>query len=133
MDRRDKAQDVFLKTEHFLDRKATFGEAFPNIESLTVEVEESDWSGPVGHKSRYTQSNAGEYIDCRNSKCYDGGFRLGQQLRFMVEAGETTKEDTFYCQGYDGSPKGRKRYDRCDHRFEVKITIVYRGGSSGSK
>ncbi|MBY6278240.1 hypothetical protein [Symbiobacterium thermophilum] len=125
MRKRDKAQDVFLQTKHYLGRPGSFQEAFPTIKSLKVTVEEYD--GPwLDRTYHYDEHTAAQYINCHNPLCYNGGFNLGQQLWFMTEAGETTLEHTFFCQGYEGSPKGRIRYGSCDRRFKVKIEIVYR-------
>ena len=78
-DTRQKASDVFRETNFLLGEKVAFAKAFPSIETLRVEVEEDgegvryEW----GRVSVYTQDRAGEYINCSNSLCYNGGFRLG--------------------------------------------------------
>lgn len=127
MRKRDKAQDVFMQAKHYLGQPVSFREAFPSIQSLKVIVDEYD--GPWLDRSYYyDERTAAQYINCHNPMCYNGGFNLGQLLWFMTEKGETTLEDTLYCQGYEGSPKGRVRYGPCDRRFKVKIEIVYREG-----
>ncbi len=45
----------------------------------------------------------------------------------MVTTKETEKEIPYIgCQGYKGSPKGRKNYGPCGNSFKVKITITYK-------
>lgn len=129
--KRMKASDVFQKTEFLLSKKVSFGEAFPEIEDLTVEVEEiSDlvWGAPAqGGKRVYCKERfPGEYVNCSNSRCYDGGFSLGGIIREMVARQATDNESMESCQGYEGSPKGRKRHRDCDHAFKIKVSITYK-------
>jgi hypothetical protein len=124
--KRMKASDVFVSSNVFLAGKETFKEAFPQIERLKVEVEESDF-GNSPRLSIYSEANCGEYIDCSIPLCYNGGFRVGQIVRNMVTCGETEYEDDYIsCQGYEGSPKGRRKNRNCLHCFKVKISSKYR-------
>ena len=129
-----KASDVFGQSKPFLGGfTSEFDRAFPEIEKVVVEVEEEGdvspdpFGGETTKKRVYGKSTLpGEYIDCSNPRCYNGGFRLSQTLRFMVDSRETNREEIYFCQGYEGSPKGRVKYDDCDNRFKVKITVVYK-------
>jgi len=127
-DTRQKASDVFRETNFFLGEKVAFAKAFPSIETLRVEVEEDgdgvryEW----GRVSVYTQERSGEYINCSNLLCYNGGFRLGDILRHIVENKLTHHEAFEVCQGYEGSPKGRRKYRSCCNSFKVKVTITYK-------
>lgn len=124
-EKRDKASDVFNKTNYVLGEKKPFAEAFPQIEKLTVDVEETDGFSTVSDCS-YGNSTAGEYIDCSNSSCYKGGFRLGAIIREMIDKKSSETETTEFCRGYEGSPKGRRKYGPCDHQFNVKVKILYK-------
>jgi len=126
MDNRLKASDVFQRTEYLLAEKSTFERAFPRIEDIRVTVEElEDYDTKI--RDRYfNKSNAGEYINCSNRLCYGGGFRLGEIIRRMEESGEIERETSEYCHGYNGSPKGRKNYGPCEHRFNIKIKLQYK-------
>jgi hypothetical protein len=126
MNRRQKASDVFRETNYFIGEKTTFEKAFPEIENIRVTVEEFEDFFSDGRKRFYSKENAGEYIDCSNPICYNGGFSLGSLIRNMVSTRQTELETTKFCQGYEGSPKGRKRYGPCEHRFKVKIEIKYK-------
>ena len=123
-----KASDVFRDTTFVFAKKAPFDEAFPEIEDLKVEITESgegvsEWS----HKRIYTKKYfPGEYIDCSNSLCYNGGVSIGSILRGMVVSKQTTLEDSKLCQGSEGSPKGRRIYRKCLNSFKIKVEIKYK-------
>jgi len=127
-DKRKKALDVFKEANLFLAKKSSFDEAFPQIEDLTVRVKED------GHGVRelrkdllYTKRNLpGEYINCSNPRCYNGGFSIGRLLRDMIYSKQTEQEKYEICQGYEGSPKGRRNYGPCDNSFLIKISIKYK-------
>lgn len=124
-DRRQKASDVFREAAHFLGEKVSFARAFPQIADIHVEVVETR-AGTGGTPRHYGKQGLGEYINCSNRLCYNGGFRIGSAIRDMVSGQETTREGSSLCQGYEGSPKGRKKYGPCDRFFKWKITIEYR-------
>ena len=127
MQRRQKAADVFRDTAFLLGEKTTFAKAFPRIEDIRVEVAETgDGVPPHRKKCLYGMSTAGEYIDCSNPMCFNGGFCLGQLIRFMVEQRKTDDSLALHCQGYEGSPKGRKKYGPCFNYFEANIHIEYK-------
>jgi hypothetical protein len=133
-EKRMKASDVFRKTEYFLGAKTTFEKAFPEIKDIQVEVtEEGDGVIPRLETQFYTKSNCGEYIDCSNPRCYKGGFRLGSIVRLMVSKRKTHDKFDLSCQGYEGSPKGRKNYGPCENSFKVVVKIEYRPDSEFSK
>ena len=46
-------------------------------------------------------------------------FLLGSVLRDMVLKKEVLREGKSFCQGYEGSPKGKSRYRSCIHCFEI--------------
>lgn len=124
---RKKAQDVFNETNFLFSKKVSFIDAFPEIETINVEVIEdgygvSDWTNP----RRFSKYNIGEFINCSNSLCYNGGFSVGKIVRDMLAKKETHREETEYCQGYEGSPKGRRRYRSCNNNFEIKVDITYK-------
>lgn len=125
-DRVMKASDVSAKSQPAFGRKVSFQEAFPTIKEVTVNVEESNIYGRSGSYG-YTSKDIGEYIDCSNSRCYNGGFSIGSILRTMVSKKEIDFEtETIFCKGYEGSSKGRRRYRSCDHRFKAKVHIDYK-------
>ena len=128
MTKRQKASDVFQETNFAFSQKVSFDEAFPEIEDLTVEVEKfGEGVQKWNRKSVYRKQNfPGEYIDCNNSLCYNGGFSIGSILREMVKNKQLELETSELCIGYEGSPKGIKKYRSCLNCFKVKVTIKYK-------
>lgn len=132
---RKKASDVFNEANLLFSKKVPFNEAFPDIESISVIVKEYENAGqkPDDGLTLYPKTFIydnkhlpSEYLDCSNSICYNGGFSLGSIIRNMVLNKETLKEGKVFCQGSEGSPKGRKIYRSCLHRFIYKISITYK-------
>jgi len=127
-----KASDIFREIEYRFAKKPLFEELFPQIEDLRVEVTESDDTLRGGGCVRaYTiKDPPGEYIDCSNPLCYNGGFSIGSILRDMVRKGQTEHETTERCQGYEGSPKGRRKHKDCWICFKIKVFVIYRDGEA---
>lgn len=125
--KRKKAQDVFNDSEFLLGTKTTFRKTFPEIKVITVEIEETGEG--VYHSYQplhFDKKSIGEFINCSNPLCYNGGFRIGRIICDMVSEKETDKEDSAFCQGNQGSPQGRKTYKKCLNCFDYKIHIKYR-------
>lgn len=124
---RKKAADVFNATDFAFAEKTTFEKAFPSIDDIKVEVTETGDGVKEWNSCRtYGKFSVGEYINCSNKFCYNGGFCLGDIIRYMIEGNLTEYETSKYCQGYEGSPKGRKRYRSCLNHFDIKINIKYK-------
>jgi hypothetical protein len=118
---RPKASKVFNEANFVFASKGPFEEAFPQIDSVDVDAAE----GGYGPTTRAYWSG-GEYVDCSNSLCYNGGVSIGRMLRTMVADGLTQSTFNELCQGNEASPKGRKVYRKCLHHFEVRITVTYK-------
>jgi len=100
----------------------TFGEAFPTIKNIRVEVVQSDsFSWNASEPRVYSQSNLGENIECRE-RCQDGGFRVSELVSEMERRREIDREITAYCPGFD-----KKTQRRCKNQFSVEIHIDYLG------
>jgi len=126
MEERKKAQDVFNETNFVFATKTTFEKAFPEIKNINVEVKETgNGTYNSSRTSHYSKEYIGEYVNCSNPACYNGGFRLGGIIREMVYKKETEREGSAMCQGNEGSPKGRKIYRKCWNDFSYKIQIEY--------
>ena len=127
-DERQKASDVFRESNFLFGKKVSSDEAFPQLQDWTVEVEESGRGvGDRKRKSTYgKQYFPGEYINCSNSLCYNGGFSIGLILHKMVRNKQTELETTESCKGNEGSPKGRRIYGKCMNFFKIKVSIKYK-------
>jgi hypothetical protein len=132
-ERRQKAQDVFRESKPIFGTTSSFEKAFPMVDELKVNVTEKG-DGVYGASStRSLGKQAGEYVDCSNPLCYNGGFQLGAILRDMTYARETQWSGSRMCQGYEGSPKGRKNYGPCWNEFEIAIEITYKKDAGPSQ
>jgi len=122
---RKKASEVFRDANFVFSKKVSFDEEFPEIEDVKIVVRQSgrgirDWNS-VSHYGK-----VGEYIDCANPLCYRGGFSIGDILRSMVRDRQEHYEGSHFCQGYEGSPKGRRKYGPCMNGFHVTVDITYK-------
>lgn len=130
-----KAQDIFNQANFLFGKKVAFAEAFPEIDTIRLEYSEKGVVPQYYHRlnaeGEYawcrTDKNAiGEFINCSNPLCYNGGINVGHVIREMVKNREETKEGSAICQGNEGSPKGRRIYRSCLNYFKYKITITYK-------
>jgi len=127
--RRQKASDVFGESEFvFVSKTDSFDKAFPEIEDVKVEVTESGEGITQLNRERIygKQTFPGEYINCPNPMCYNGGFSIGEIIRDMIRNKQAELVTYKMCQGYEGSPKGRRRYRSCVNSFDIKVTIKYK-------
>ena len=125
-DERLKASDVFSP---FLGKTSVFEEAFPEIKSLKVESREISHRALRKNKRVFDQTSFGEYIDCSAPLCVKGGCAIGSLVREMVANKQSTLETTERCVGYEGSPKGKRRYGPCVNMFDIKVTVKYKDDS----
>ena len=127
MEPRKKAQDVFNDTNFIFNQKTTFEKAFPEIEKISVEVNESGEGVYRGYGlSHYGKHNIGEFINCKNPKCYNGGFNIGDIIRGLYFRKDTEATGSAYCQGKEGTPKGRRTYGDCENDFKHTVKIEYK-------
>jgi hypothetical protein len=128
-DKRMKLSDVEARTKYaFRGSPTTFNEAYPTVRSLILVIEAgSAIRGEREQTLRFTEKSLQPIIDCRNPRCYGGGLNVDQLLRWsVVGSGKTEFEDTKFCEGYEGSPGGRKRTGSCDTRYTIKVSVKYK-------
>ncbi len=125
--KRQKASDIFRETNLVFSEKVSFEVAFPTIKNLSVHVEHYGHGITRWNKDRYynKDNQPGEYIDCSNPLCYNGGFSIGSILREMIRNNEIEKIDSLLCDGNEGSPKGRRIYRKCMNMFKIRIKLEY--------
>ena len=96
-----------------------------NIVELEVRVKEIDdlfWGG--NSKIRvFSRENVPEHIDCSNPICHGGRILIGEVIRDTLKANKEQMIVNKKCPGYEGSPKGRKRYKSCIHAFEITVHV----------
>jgi hypothetical protein len=115
----------------------SFEKAFPTVESVTIasyEIGEGVYS--FGDEQRNTfgrpQPLEAGLIRCSNPPCRRGGYEVEHSLQEMVLEKLTEKEFSKVCPGDEGSPKGRRRGNRCMNVLRYRLTVKYKGeGLSG--
>ncbi len=124
----EKASDVFAESTSHFGKKVPFEEAFPQVAAMEVEVTEQGNGVPRGAAIRHYSlaNNPGEYVNCHNPLCHNGGFSLGEVLREMVERRETVREVHRPCQGNETSPGGGRVYQECASLFKITVHLSYR-------
>jgi hypothetical protein len=106
----------FLGETHDRDR------AFPDIEELELTVVQDKF----GHytrqgqprESHYTKGDIPRHLSCANPRCQQGGLDLQRIVMFWREG-----QSTVHCNGHEGTPKGRRKGDPCENRFEITLAI----------
>lgn len=114
-------------------RTGDFGQAFPNVEAIDFSIDDNPWGwynvrGP--RPLRFTSASATSHIPCPNDRCRRGGFDFGAFLSNHTYGSMTTSVDqTYPCNGDEGTPAGRRKGDSCMNSFKVNGTIKYKSGS----
>ena len=67
-------------------------------------------------ESRFTKGDIPRYLRCANPRCQQGGLDLQQIVNFWPSG-----EQTFHCNGHEGTPQGRRKGDPCDNSFVVTL------------
>ena len=108
----------------------TFGECIPEIAAMRIEVTETRLPFGAAKALRvFTMDNhPGEHIACSAYLCCAGGLPIGEILDRMARHRTTSFSAVVACQGYRGSPKGRRRYGPCSNEFSVSITLSFTEG-----
>lgn len=127
-DKREKLTDRINKSEYVFSRKVdSFEEAYPTIASLRVEVTEEEIGLSSASRTwTFTEKNFIHAVNCSNSMCYGGGVEIGWMIHDMARNKQTDHEEIKRCEGYEGSPKGRRRYRSCLHAFHIKAHVEYK-------
>ena len=120
-----KLSDIYNESA-FASGKKLLTDAFPEIEDIRVEVKETgegcNWNSPIVLE----KEQLGSAIDCHNPRCFGGGFPVARVVQQMVRTRQGELKISRRCQGYEGSPKGRRKARDCYNRFEVVIFIKYK-------
>lgn len=106
----------------FLGTTEDRNQAFAGIKSFKVKILQD----PYGYYCRkqhqretvYSKSSLPRYTTCCNPRCQQGQIDLQSLILFSG-----TGEYEFYCNGHEGSPKGRRKGDPCDNVFKITISV----------
>lgn len=126
--KREKWSDVLRQPPDPLRARTTWGDARPQIERMRLEVRQG--KGILAERAEpeliTETSSYRQYVDCRNKMCVRGGVHIADIVGRAVVTGQPVIDESAYCCGYEGSPKGSKRYKGCLFRFIVQGTTTYR-------
>jgi hypothetical protein len=107
----------------FLGTTTDRDEAFPGIIELNVTVVQDPWGHYFQHEwqreKRYTKADIPRCQQCANPRCQQGGVDLQHVVAMF---GEGTHQ--LYCNGHEGTPKGRRKGRSCDNSFEISVEII---------
>jgi hypothetical protein len=122
--RHANAQDAVERSEPLLGRKTTFGEAYPFVTELRIEVTASPMGFGRSQSYYFSLANPpGKFCACPNAQCRDGGFDLGFHLHDMASARKTHMEVKGSCVGYE--KLGRRDSRRCHYGFRATIDMKF--------
>jgi hypothetical protein len=115
-------------------RETTFEEAFPTIEVATISYYEVGKGVPTfGIDDEAQRNTFGQGVPfrrglfhCSNPRCRRGGYEVDASVSEMVREKSAEKEFERRCPGDEGSPKGRKRGDRCRNVLHYRLGIKYK-------
>jgi hypothetical protein len=114
------------KRDASLVSEEDFDKAFPQIAKLDMAII-MVMAGQNGFAEfKIGGSNYREYITCSNLCCPNGIFQLALAIGPMISKRQIHAADSKLCSGYEGSPKGRKRYRSCLTEFSYAIDIEYK-------
>lgn len=127
---RKKASEIFRETDYPFSHKVSFKKAFPQIKAAIVKVEET---GNLGlglcfesvKAASFNEQSLGEYIDCSNPACRNGGFSIGEIFREMEREKKTRFETLEGCIGFEGSPRFKENQHQCLNHFNVTVDVEY--------
>ncbi|MDD5589084.1 MAG: hypothetical protein PHP92_03470 [Candidatus Nanoarchaeia archaeon] len=114
--------------------RGTFDEVFPNFEDVIIDVTESGDGlfypgiGSDNKSRKHSVKERGGLIGCSNPSCKQGGFEMDFIIHNMVRKNETTRIDSMFCAGWEGSKKLRYKHNKCMNKIDYKITIIYKEG-----
>jgi hypothetical protein len=113
---------------------SSFGNAFPDLEEALIQYHETgDGVETVrGFPPPGTYTNPHrvpeQRMRCSNDRCKRGGFDIEYEIRSMVYGKATDREFVLHCEGDEGSPKGRKKGERCMDMLHVRLKLKYKDG-----
>ncbi len=98
-------------------------EAFRDFKSIDLIVTQDPWNRHARfeyqRESHYTLATIQRHQSCLNPRCQQGGLDLQRIIMFQPDG-----EHEFWCNGDEGTPKGRRQGDPCDNRFTVKLKTI---------
>jgi hypothetical protein len=127
--KRVKASDFWSEpVTDALAPRQLWRDVYPQIETMRLEVRQGRGiRAPVAVPQIITETSTYQrFIDCRNPLCAHGGMDIARHVHAAVSKRAHELEACEACCGYEGSPKGERRYGPCLTEFQLKGTVGYR-------
>jgi len=126
--KREKWSEILGQPVDPLGPRTTWRDVWPQIEKMRLEVRQGKgWMSDRAEPQIITETSTYQkFVDCRNTFCVRGGVNTSEAIGDAVTEGQTSIDVSKSCCGYEGSPKGTRRYGPCLFRFHVQGTIRYR-------
>lgn len=124
-------QDEMMESRPFIGTPSSFREAYPDVKSVRFDGQERGdlASGFAERAVHYTESDLPGNIPCGNPRCVQGGYDLNATMMTLTENQDSSYEIDWFCNGHEGTPKGRRIGDPCMNSIVAKLTISYRTDS----
>jgi hypothetical protein len=126
--KREKWSDVLGQPVDPLAPRTKWCDVWRQVETMRLEVRQG--KGFMAERAQpeiITQTSTyGKFVDCRNPMCVRGGVNVSVMIADAVVKRQTSIDVTSPCCGYEGSPKGARRYGPCLFRFLVRGTITFK-------
>lgn len=92
---------------------------YPQIREASIEVENQRTKGT----RKFGKNDSDLLFCCWNHNCSNPGIYVPRYLQEMLDKHETHREFYHFCDGYESSPKGRKKTP-CTESFKITIDLV---------
>ena len=110
----------------FLGTVSSLRQAYPEVKTLCFEGEQNrELAREHQRQLRYSESTLPSKIPCANSRCQQGGFDLNTTLMAVAHAKKPQLEGKLYCNGHEGTPKGRRIGDPCYNTVTFVLSVTY--------
>src|SRR5450755_2079119 len=115
-----KSGAIFRSGTTAEEKKVTFAEAFPEVDSLSAEIIETGPGNSGLGVRRFQRTSFREYINCSNVQCSGRGLPLGDLLRDMVSRRQKSCESHHPCAGHQDSKLA------CPNAFHIDMEVFYK-------
>lgn len=118
--------DIFKARGATADIRVPFAEAFPEIERVQVDLEETGEGNRGLGLRRFEKRSVREFINCSNQSCAGIGLSLGELLRDMANRRQARARIEKSCESQieNGCP--------CPNRFALDVSVTYHSDSRDS-
>jgi len=118
--------EVLLKKKDVSISAAAFTRAFPEIEDLTIILEEPGYGKRFGSEDSLIKHTLTlkkgrpppRLVACSDPTCYKGGFDIYGLIQSMYRSRESERRGLLIC-------TGRMEYGRCTQQVNFKAKIKY--------